>query len=134
MIGPDPDIRSSWHWRTIDGVYISPESWAMVVRVILAALISISVSMVPAVGGGVKPVEMSMADHADMPCCAPDDCKGSVACAFKCFNFVAATFPAMVSLAYKVEAAPPSFVGGTLHEHVRSPPTHPPPGLVAFRT
>jgi hypothetical protein len=115
-------------------MYMSPESWAMVVRIILAAVISISVAMVPAVGGGVKPVETSMADHADMPCCAPDDCKGSVACAFKCFNFVGTTFPAMVSLPCVVDAAPPSFVDGILREHVRSPPTHPPPGLTIFRS
>jgi hypothetical protein len=118
-------------------MYIWPESSAMVVRIILAALISISVAMVPAVGGGVdpgKPVEMSMPDHADMPCCAPDDCKGSIACAFKCFNFVGTTFPAMVLLPYAVDAAPPSYVDGILREHVRSPPTHPPPNLTAFQS
>ena len=65
-------------------------------RTILAALIAISVAMVPATGGAAistKPVEMSMADQADMPCCPPDDCKGSIACALKCFNFVATMFP-----------------------------------------
>src|SRR5450759_3077171 len=100
------------------------------VRTILVALIAISVAMVPVVGGtaaSAKPVEMSMADQADMPCCAPDDCKGSVACALKCFNFVAAMFPAALSLSHFVDGAPPAFVDDTLRGHVRSPPTHPPP-------
>jgi hypothetical protein len=26
-----------------------------------------------------------------------------------------------------IKAAPPSFVDDTLYEHIRSPPTHPPP-------
>jgi hypothetical protein len=60
-------------------------------------LIAISIAVVPATGGVVlsaKPVKMSMANPADMQCCpAPDDSKDSVACAFKCLNFVAAMFP-----------------------------------------
>jgi hypothetical protein len=100
------------------------------VRTILAAMIAMSVAMVPAMGGAAvstKPVEMAMSDNADMPCCTPDDCKGSITCALKCFNFVGAIFPATVSLPHLVDAAPPSFVDGELHGHVRSPPTHPPP-------
>lgn len=100
------------------------------IRTILAALIAVSVALVPATGGAVvstKPVEMSMADNADMPCCAANDCKGSIACAVKCFNFVGATFPASVLMSRVIKAAPPSFVDDTLYEHIRSPPTHPPP-------
>jgi hypothetical protein len=100
------------------------------VRTILAALIAVSVVMVPASAGAaisITPVEMSMADQADMPCCAPDDCKGSIACALKCFNFVAAMFPAALSLSHFVDGAPPAIVDDTLRGHVRSPPTHPPP-------
>jgi hypothetical protein len=100
------------------------------VRTIFAALIAISVAMVPATGGAaisVKPVEMSMADQADMPCCpTPDVGKGSVACAFKCLNFVAALFPPPVVLLHVPQGLPPSFADVTLHGHV-SPPTHPPP-------
>jgi hypothetical protein len=48
-------------------------------------LIAISLAMVPAyVGAAIstKPVEMSMSDQTDMPCCPPpDDGKGSIACA-----------------------------------------------------
>lgn len=98
-------------------------------RTILAVVIAISVAMVPAAGGvaiPTKPVEMSMADQADMPCCASDDCKGSIACAFKCFNFVAATFPATIPLSHIVDGPPAFFADGTLHGHV-SPPAHPPP-------
>ena len=98
-------------------------------RTILAALIAISVALVPATGGAAistKPVEMSMADQADMPCCPPDDCKGSIACALKCFNFVAAMFPAAVALSHIVDGLPPSFADDTLYGYV-SPPTHPPP-------
>ena len=98
-------------------------------RTILAALIAISVVMVPITGGAAisaKPVEMSMADQADMRCCPPDDCKGSIACAFKCFNFVAAMFPVATPLPHIVDGPPQSFAGGTLHGYV-SPPTHPPP-------
>lgn len=98
-------------------------------RTILTALIAISVAMLPAAGGATvstTPVEVSMADQADMPCCAPDDCKGSIACAFKCFNFVGITFPAAVSLPYAVDVIPQSFSDATLRGYI-SPPTHPPP-------
>src|SRR5512132_1780337 len=101
----------------------------LTVRTTLVALIAISVAIVPATGGAaisIKPVEMSMADQGDTPCCPPDDCKGSIACAFKCFNFVAAIFPAANSLPYIVDGPPQSFTDGTLHGYV-SPPTHPPP-------
>jgi hypothetical protein len=117
--------------RTIDLHRITPDISSMVaVRTILTALLTISVALVPATGGAAvstTPVEMSMPDQADMPCCTPDDCKGSITCALKCFNFVGAIFPASVSLPHLVDAAPPSFVDSELHGHVRSPPTHPPP-------
>jgi hypothetical protein len=101
----------------------------LMVRTILVALIAISVAMVPFTGGAAasaKPVEMSMANQADTPCCPPDDCKGSIACAFKCFNFVAAMFPAANPLPCIVDGPPHSFADDTLHGYV-SPPTHPPP-------
>jgi hypothetical protein len=85
--------------------------------------------MVPAIGGAaisIKPVEMSMADQADTPCCPPDDCKGSIACAFKCFSFVAAMFPAAIPLPHFIDGPPQSFSAGILYGHV-TPPTHPPP-------
>jgi len=100
------------------------------VRTILAALIAISVAMVPATSGAAistKPVEMSMANQADMPCCPePDDDKSSVACTFKCLSFVATMFPAPLALSLIADAPPPSLWVGALHGHV-SPPAHPPP-------
>jgi hypothetical protein len=102
----------------------------LVARTILAVLIAISIAVVPATGGAVfsaNPAEMSMGNQADMPCCpAPDDSKGSVACAFKCLSFVAAMFPAPVVLSPVVEVSPQSLRLGALHGHV-SPPAHPPP-------
>ena len=105
------------------------------VRIIFVFLISISVAVVPAAtttAVSTIPVEMTAADHGqEMPCCAPDDCKGSIACAANCFNFIGVTFWAPILLPHVVEAAPPSLVDGILHEYVRSPPTHPPPGPTA---
>jgi hypothetical protein len=102
----------------------------LVARTILAILIAISIAVVPATGGVVlsaKPVEMSMANPADMPCCpAPDDSKGSVACAFKCLNFVAAMFPPTIVLAHIADGVTPTPVHDELRGHV-SPPAHPPP-------
>jgi hypothetical protein len=98
-------------------------------RTILAVVIAISVAVVPATGGtaiSTNPIEMAMVDQTDMPCCPPDDCKGSITCAFKCFNFVAITFPTPIALSHIVDVLPPSFVDGILHGHV-SPPAHPPP-------
>ena len=124
-------MEAKQSFEAIDLYPVAPDISAMVAaRTIMAALIAISVAMVPVVGGAAastKPVEMSMADQADMPCCAPDDCKGSIACALKCFNFVAAMFLAALSLSHFVDGAPPAFVDDTLRGHVRSPPTHPPP-------
>lgn len=102
-----------------------------VLRAILVALIAVSVAMVPATGGAAvstKPVEMSMSNHAEVPCCPPDDCKDQIICGLKCFNFVGAVACAVVvMLPYLAAEAPPSFVHHALHTHVSSPPTHPPP-------
>jgi hypothetical protein len=105
-----------------------------VVRVFLAALVAISVAVVPAAGIPVvstAPVEMSMPDNADMPCCPccneQDHSKSSGACALKCLNFVGVVLPAMaVAQPYLVDAARPSFMNDALHEYVIGPPTHPP--------
>jgi hypothetical protein len=107
----------------------------LIVRTILAAMIVISVAMTPATGGAAvstKPVEMSMHDNANIPCCPccndQDNSKSSVACALKCINFVGAVLPAMVVIQpYLVDATPPSFVNSALHGYSTSPPTHPPP-------
>src|SRR6185437_9763919 len=116
--------------NVVDPQSPSPDSSDMApARMIFAVLIAISVAMVPVTGGAAistKPAEMSTAANADMPCCAPDDCKGSIACALKCFNFVATLFPAAVVLPPVVDESPQFFADGTLRGFV-SPPTHPPP-------
>jgi hypothetical protein len=107
----------------------------LIVRTALAALIAMSVAMVPAAVGAavsIMPVEMSMPDNADMPCCPccndQDNSKSSVACALKCINFVGAVLPTMVvTQPCLVDADPPSFVNDALRGHASSPPTHPPP-------
>ena len=99
-------------------------------RTLLAVLIAISVVFAPVTGGAgvsITPVNVAMPNNADMPCCpSPDDRNGSVACAFKCLNFVATIFPLTVALPYIAEGLQPAATDGALHGHV-SPPTHPPP-------
>jgi len=100
-----------------------------IARVLLAVLIAVSIAAMPTTGGAAisaAPSEMSMANQADMPCCpSPDDGK-SIACAFKCLNFVAALFPAPVSLAQITDGLPSVLADVTLQGHV-IPPAHPPP-------
>jgi hypothetical protein len=115
----------------VDPQTISPDSPSMAfARTILAALIAISIALLPAAGGAAvstKPVEMSITNQTDMPCCPPpDEGNGSVACAFKCCNFMAIMFPTPVALSPIAETLPAAFFEGTLRGHI-SPPTHPPP-------
>jgi hypothetical protein len=109
---------------------------SMAVRTILAALVAISVAVVPIAGEAaittMQPVVMSMPDSADMPCCPycneQDHSKSSGACSFKCLNFVGIVPPAKaLTQPYLVDATPPLFVTDALHGYVTSPPTHPPP-------
>ena len=114
----------------IDDMFVSTETSAMAVRVILAALVSISLAMVPAVGGVdlTKSTTMAVTDQADMPCCnSSDDCKTPAACTLKCFNFIGAIAAPMVPLPCVLEKTQISFVPDALREHLNSPPTRPPP-------
>jgi len=98
-------------------------------RTILAALIAISLATVRVEGTAlsVAPVQMSTIDQADMPCCPPShDSKNTVACVFKCLNFVAAILPPTATLSHIANRLPRSFGDTTLHGYV-SRPTHPPP-------
>jgi hypothetical protein len=107
----------------------------IIVRTLFAALIAISIAVVPAAAEAsfsTKPVEMSMPDNADMPCCPccndQDNSKRLLACVLKCINLVGAVLPAMAAIQrHLVEATPPSDVKDALHEYSTSPPTHPPP-------
>ena len=98
-------------------------------RTILAALVAISLAMVPVTTAPVvstKSPDMSMADNADMPCCPPNDDNSSVVCAFKCLNFVVAMFPLVVVPPYSANGLPADPAADASHEHV-SAPAHPPP-------
>lgn len=102
----------------------------VLIRVMLAGLLSISVATLPIAGtaaASTNPMEMSMSDQPEMPCCpTPDDSKASVVCAFKCLNLAAAVLPAIVALSLKDDEGLSSFAGTTLYGHV-VPPIHPPP-------
>jgi hypothetical protein len=106
----------------------------VVIRAILTILIAISVVMLPAAGEPIaspSPVEVTMADQADMtccPCCDTRDNVKSTACALKCLTLAGAVLPAMpVTPRYLADGSPLSFADDTLHGFVRQPPTHPPP-------
>jgi hypothetical protein len=103
-------------------------------RMILAALIAISLALVPIGGTAVSsssPVEMSMADQGDMPCCphcdTQDDFKAA-ACVLKCAALAGAVLPTMIlGLLYISDPFPLTPTDETLRGIVRAPPTHPPP-------
>ena len=99
-------------------------------RMILAALIATSLALVPiggtAVSTSITPVEMSMADQADMPCCPPgDQDKGSIGSVFKCVC-AAAILPTAIVISHIPDAPTSVLVDATLDGHV-SRPIHPPP-------
>lgn len=117
--------------NAVDRQSISPDSPSMAVaRTILAALIALSIALLPATGGAsasTKPIEISITNQTDMPCCPPpDQGNGSVPCAFKCCNFVAVMFPAPITVLPIVDGPLASFAEGTLRGHISSP-AHPPP-------
>jgi hypothetical protein len=99
-------------------------------RTILAALIAISIALLPATGGAgasTKLVGMSVTNQTDMPYCPPSNKgNGSVACVFKCCNFVAVVFPTPIALSPIGNGPLASFDEGSLRGHI-SPPAHPPP-------
>jgi len=101
----------------------------MIARGFLAVVIAVSVAVVPLKEGAatsVTPVQMSMPDSGEMPCCPPDESKASFTCALKCFNVAAALIPVGISLPDFDDRPQAPFANETLHGHV-SPPTHPPP-------
>ncbi len=104
------------------------------VRPILAALIVVSVALSPAIAEVIispSPVQVVMADQADMPycpCCDTQDHFRSTTCVVKCMTLAGAVLPAMnVAHPSLVDGLPVPFVDDTLHGVARKPPTHPPP-------
>jgi hypothetical protein len=117
--------------NAVDPQTISPDSPSMTfARTILAALIAISVALLPVAGGAAvptKPVDMAITNQTDMPCCPPPDKgNGSVQCAFKCCNFVAVMFPAPIAVLPIVGNPLASIAEDALRGHISSP-AHPPP-------
>jgi hypothetical protein len=102
-------------------------------RIILNALIAISMALVP-IGGAVvnpaTPVEMRMADQGDMPCCPNCDIQGDLkaaACVLKCVALAGAVLPTMfVGPFYISDPFPVTPTDQTLRGIVRAPPTRPP--------
>jgi hypothetical protein len=106
----------------------------VLIRKILIAVIAISVAVLPATAEAIvspSPVEVTMADQADMPCCTCCNTQGDLkatACVLKCVALAGAVLPEMaVALPYVADSSPRSRVDGTLHGLVRPPPTRPPP-------
>ena len=102
----------------------------VVARIILVAVIAVSVAMVPVVGGVAvlsQSMQASMSDHGGMSCNkATDDCKNFAGCALKCFNFPGAIDSELV-LIPRALAIEPSFIEKAARPHPGSPPTRPPP-------
>jgi hypothetical protein len=103
----------------------------LIARVFAAVLIAVSIAVLPAAGAAailISHVEMTISQGPDAPPpCASHNCKDSIACALKCFNFVAAGPGPMPFPAYALDGAIPVCATAALHAYVSSPPTHPPP-------
>jgi hypothetical protein len=104
------------------------------IRRFFVAVIAASVALLPAASEAIlspSPVEMTMVDQADMPCCPCCNTQGdfkATACVLKCVAPASAIVPAtIVSLLFIDEGRQLSSVDDTLHGLVRAPPTHPPP-------
>lgn len=103
-------------------------------RTIMAALIAISVAVLPATGEAfISPssAEVTMTDQADMPCCpcckTQDESKVT-ACVLNCAVLAGAILPAMIGATPRAaEKFRRSLVNETSDGLVRAPPTHPPP-------
>jgi hypothetical protein len=112
------------------------------IRTTVVTLIAFAIALPPASGDAIplpllspSPAEVTMADHADMPCCpscntqacgALGDFKAT-ACALKCAALAGAVLPATtVAPLYITEASLSALAENALHTHVITP-THPPP-------
>jgi hypothetical protein len=105
----------------------------VIIRTIVAALIAISVALLPAPGMAILPTppdQSVMVDHADMPCCPYCDTENDRGsnCALTCMSVAAfvAAVTAIALLPYIADRSPPSFATEPLREFLKAPPTHPP--------
>jgi hypothetical protein len=104
------------------------------VRTILAALIALSVAVLPATGTAIvvpSDLQAGMTDQPDMPCCPygnAQDASKLAACALKCISLVGVFFPSTAVMPlYSIGGAPARVAEHPLHEFSQPPPTHPPP-------
>jgi hypothetical protein len=110
-----------------------------IARIIGAALIAVSVAMLPAAGGAafkLKPPDItetsgSEPEHA---CCPPatdpcdmamDGCGSMAACALKCFSF-AAGLASPLTYGWTLAGSLPLLESNGLHSQTGSPPFRPP--------
>src|SRR6516225_11613671 len=105
----------------------------VVIRTFLAALIALSIAVLPATGEAIAspgPVGIMTADQMDMPCCpsgdTKDDFKGTT-CVLKCAALVGVVVPVMTAaLPFVAHRCLRTSTDDRLHGLVRAPPTHPP--------
>lgn len=103
-------------------------------RTIVAALIAISVALLPAAGMVIllaPPDQAVMIDQADMPCCPCCDTQNdheSTICALTCMSVTAFVVPVtgVASPSDIGNRSPQSFAAEALQEFLKAPPTHPP--------
>jgi hypothetical protein len=106
----------------------------VVIRTIVAALIAVSVALLPAAGMSILPEQPDQAvtvDQADMPCCPrcdPQNDHESMICDLTCMGVAAFVIPviAVALPAYISDRSPRSFAAELLREFLKAPPTHPP--------
>ncbi len=108
-------------------------------RTILAAMIALSVALLPAAGGavaGLKAADVSVSEpmhdcceHGAMPCDqaqkAVDDCMSTAACVLKCFNFSGIASSSML-IAQAESTIEPVRVSQLVGSQTGCPPFRPP--------
>ncbi len=108
-------------------------------RTMLAAMIALSVALLPVAGGavaGLNTVDVSVSvpmhdccEHGAMPCDktqkAADDCMSAAACALKCFNFFGIASSRML-IAQAESAIEPVRVSQLVGSQTGCPPFRPP--------
>lgn len=105
------------------------------IRNTIIALVAFAVTLLPASGNSIPmpslsppPPEVTMADHADTPCCPSCDTQADYkSCALKCAALSGAVLPATtIAPLYIAEASLRELAEDAVRTHVITP-THPPP-------
>jgi hypothetical protein len=103
------------------------------VRTVVAALIAISVAVLPATGAAIvvpSDLQASMIERPDMPCCPCCNAQNNselAACALKCISLVGVFVSSTAVMPFfSIDGVPARFAEHPLHAFTRPPPTHPP--------